>query len=113
MRRRFECSRTKRNKELRFIEIKPWVFTVPIWKADDWATQGGKVKTDSTHAPFVTSHKDFDINHRRIGTPTRDRRPTLSKVKSVSWGVQMVGCGFGSPGLRCGGGAINGEDRVR
>uniref|UniRef100_A0A0E0J021 GH16 domain-containing protein n=1 Tax=Oryza nivara TaxID=4536 RepID=A0A0E0J021_ORYNI len=24
-----------------------------IWNADDWAMQGGHVKTDRSHAPFV------------------------------------------------------------
>lgn len=33
-----------------------------IWNADDWATQGGRVKTDWTHAPFVASYRGFDIN---------------------------------------------------
>ncbi|KAI4319835.1 hypothetical protein MLD38_033388 [Melastoma candidum] len=33
-----------------------------IWNADDWATQGGRVKTDWSHAPFVTSYQGFDIN---------------------------------------------------
>ncbi|PSS05782.1 Xyloglucan endotransglucosylase/hydrolase protein [Actinidia chinensis var. chinensis] len=33
-----------------------------IWNADDWATQGGRVKTDWTHAPFVASYKGFHID---------------------------------------------------
>ncbi|CAH9109645.1 unnamed protein product [Cuscuta epithymum] len=33
-----------------------------LWNADDWATQGGKVKTDWTHAPFVASYTDFEID---------------------------------------------------
>ncbi|XP_042516469.1 xyloglucan endotransglucosylase/hydrolase protein 9-like [Macadamia integrifolia] len=33
-----------------------------IWNADDWATQGGRVKTDWTHAPFVASYKGFQID---------------------------------------------------
>ncbi|KAI4363805.1 hypothetical protein MLD38_019977 [Melastoma candidum] len=33
-----------------------------IWNADDWATQGGRVKTDWSHAPFVASYRGFDIN---------------------------------------------------
>ncbi|KAF8409443.1 hypothetical protein HHK36_005519 [Tetracentron sinense] len=33
-----------------------------IWNADDWATQGGRVKTDWTHAPFVASYKGFEID---------------------------------------------------
>jgi hypothetical protein len=31
-----------------------------IWNVDDWATQGGRVKTDWTHAPFVTTYERFE-----------------------------------------------------
>ncbi|MQL98155.1 hypothetical protein Taro_030868 [Colocasia esculenta] len=33
-----------------------------VWNADDWATQGGRVKTNWTHAPFVTAFRSFDID---------------------------------------------------
>ncbi|KAK1320875.1 Xyloglucan endotransglucosylase/hydrolase protein 9 [Acorus calamus] len=33
-----------------------------VWNADDWATQGGRVKTNWTHAPFVTSFRSFVID---------------------------------------------------
>ncbi|CAH1423494.1 unnamed protein product [Lactuca virosa] len=33
-----------------------------IWNADDWATQGGRVKIDWTHASFVVSYRSFEIN---------------------------------------------------
>ncbi|XAR55431.1 Xyloglucan:xyloglucosyl transferase [Bertholletia excelsa] len=33
-----------------------------IWNADDWATQGGRVKTNWTHAPFTTSYRGFEID---------------------------------------------------
>nr|GMD38461.1 xyloglucan endotransglucosylase/hydrolase protein 9-like [Ipomoea batatas] len=33
-----------------------------IWNADDWATQGGRVKTDWSHAPFVASYTGFEID---------------------------------------------------
>ena len=33
-----------------------------IWNADDWATQGGRVKTDWSHAPFVAAYRGFEIN---------------------------------------------------
>lgn len=33
-----------------------------IWNADDWATQGGRVKTDWTHAPFVATYRGFEID---------------------------------------------------
>ncbi|OIW08415.1 hypothetical protein TanjilG_03091 [Lupinus angustifolius] len=32
-----------------------------IWNADDWATQGGRVKTDWSHAPFFATYKSFEI----------------------------------------------------
>ncbi|KAL2474652.1 Xyloglucan endotransglucosylase/hydrolase protein 9 [Abeliophyllum distichum] len=33
-----------------------------IWNADDWATQGGRVKTDWSHAPFIASYTGFEID---------------------------------------------------
>jgi xyloglucan:xyloglucosyl transferase len=33
-----------------------------IWNADNWATQGGRVKTDWSHAPFIATYKSFEIN---------------------------------------------------
>ncbi|KAL0399645.1 UNVERIFIED_CONTAM: Xyloglucan endotransglucosylase/hydrolase protein 15 [Sesamum radiatum] len=33
-----------------------------LWNADDWATQGGRVKTDWSKAPFVASYRNFNIN---------------------------------------------------
>ena len=41
-----------------------------IWKADDWATQGGLVKTDWSHAPFIASYKDFKIDACEVPTTT-------------------------------------------
>jgi len=37
-----------------------------LWNADDWATQGGRVKTDWSHAPFVTTYRDFKIDGCRF-----------------------------------------------
>ncbi|OVA16013.1 Glycoside hydrolase [Macleaya cordata] len=30
-----------------------------LWNADDWATRGGLVKTDWSHAPFTASYRNF------------------------------------------------------
>ncbi|KAJ3696239.1 hypothetical protein LUZ60_001616 [Juncus effusus] len=33
-----------------------------IWDGEDWATQGGLVKTDWTQAPFTASYRNFNLN---------------------------------------------------
>ncbi|KAH7861918.1 hypothetical protein Vadar_032646 [Vaccinium darrowii] len=33
-----------------------------IWDAEDWATEGGRVKTNWTEAPFSASYTDFELN---------------------------------------------------
>uniref|UniRef100_A0A0E0KUT8 Xyloglucan endotransglucosylase/hydrolase n=1 Tax=Oryza punctata TaxID=4537 RepID=A0A0E0KUT8_ORYPU len=32
-----------------------------LWSAEDWATQGGRVKTDWTQAPFVTYYRNYNV----------------------------------------------------
>jgi len=33
-----------------------------LWNADDWATQGGRVKTGWTKAPFTAYYRNFKVN---------------------------------------------------
>lgn len=33
-----------------------------LWDAEDWATQGGRIKTDWSKAPFVASYRNFNAN---------------------------------------------------
>ncbi|CAN0916258.1 Xyloglucan endotransglucosylase protein 1 [Linum grandiflorum] len=42
-----------------FPNKKPMSIHSSLWNADDWATQGGRVKADWTNAPFVASYRNF------------------------------------------------------
>ncbi|KAK8967962.1 putative xyloglucan endotransglucosylase/hydrolase protein 23 [Platanthera guangdongensis] len=33
-----------------------------LWNADDWATRGGLIKTDWSHAPFTASYRNFNAD---------------------------------------------------
>lgn len=52
----------KEAKGVPFPKDQPMGVYSSIWNADDWATQGGRVKTDWSHAPFVATYTGFDIN---------------------------------------------------
>ncbi|KAH6834178.1 xyloglucan endotransglucosylase/hydrolase 9 [Perilla frutescens var. hirtella] len=60
-----------------------------IWNADDWATQGGRVKTDWAHAPFIASYNEFQINgcecSHRIAAADNMRRCSSTANKQYWW----------------------------
>ncbi|GAB4838213.1 Xyloglucan endotransglucosylase protein 7 [Ancistrocladus abbreviatus] len=45
-----------------FPKSQPMRIYASLWNADDWATQGGRIKTDWTKAPFTASYGSFSIN---------------------------------------------------
>jgi xyloglucan:xyloglucosyl transferase len=51
-----------------FPNSKPMRVHCSLWNADDWATQGGRVKTDWTKAPFVAHYRNFRIDACAAGT---------------------------------------------
>jgi xyloglucan:xyloglucosyl transferase len=38
---------------------QPMKIQASLWDAEDWATQGGKVKTDWSMAPFTAYYRNF------------------------------------------------------
>jgi hypothetical protein len=51
-----------------------------IWNADDWATMGGRVKTDWSQAPFTAYFR----NYRAIACPPQQSSP-LCGQSSGNW----------------------------
>ncbi|XP_037457945.1 probable xyloglucan endotransglucosylase/hydrolase protein 23 [Triticum dicoccoides] len=46
-------------KGIAFPKNQPMRLYSSLWNADDWATQGGRIKTDWSHAPFSASYRGF------------------------------------------------------
>uniref|UniRef100_A0A0A9CP76 Xyloglucan endotransglucosylase/hydrolase n=1 Tax=Arundo donax TaxID=35708 RepID=A0A0A9CP76_ARUDO len=59
-----------------------------IWDAEDWATQGGRVKTDWSRAPFVATYRRYNVSNACV------------------W---EYGDDGGAPSSRCGGGRGTGS----
>ncbi|KAE8777959.1 xyloglucan endotransglycosylase (XET) [Hordeum vulgare] len=51
--------RNMEGKGIAFPKNQPMRLYSSLWNADDWATQGGRVKTDWSHAPFSASYRGF------------------------------------------------------
>ncbi|KAL1560566.1 Xyloglucan endotransglucosylase protein 1 [Salvia divinorum] len=48
---------------------QPMRLYTSLWNADDWATQGGRVKTDWTKAPFTVSYQNYNAVGCVAGAP--------------------------------------------
>ncbi|CAL2248714.1 unnamed protein product [Prunus armeniaca] len=55
-----------------------------FWNADDWATQGGRVKTDWSHAPFSASYRNFNIN-ACLGSQGSPSSSCSTSTNSSAW----------------------------
>lgn len=68
-----------------FPKTQPMRVYASLWNADDWATQGGRVKTDWTKAPFTASYRKFNANANRVGPNSVS---TSSENDNKAWSTQ-------------------------
>ncbi|KAA0036052.1 xyloglucan endotransglucosylase/hydrolase protein 9-like [Cucumis melo var. makuwa] len=56
-----------------------------IWNADDWATQGGRIKTNWSDAPFVATFRDFEIKACELEPETEDAEAKCGPTRQFWW----------------------------
>ncbi|XP_057763758.1 xyloglucan endotransglucosylase protein 1-like [Salvia miltiorrhiza] len=56
-----------------------------LWNADDWATQGGRVKTDWTKAPFTAYYRNFKIDSCAAGTSCASQELDAKARNRLRW----------------------------
>ncbi|RZS24636.1 hypothetical protein BHM03_00057722 [Ensete ventricosum] len=58
-----------------------------IWNADDWATEGGRVKTDWSHAPFVATFRGLRIDGCEWAS-TAEGPAEVQRCSASAWGKE-------------------------
>ena len=58
-----------------------------IWAAEDWATQGGRVKTDWSKAPFVANYQEHPPRHLRVRLRRLQYQLPGSGCGAQQWGM--------------------------
>uniref|UniRef100_A0A7N0TJY7 Xyloglucan endotransglucosylase/hydrolase n=1 Tax=Kalanchoe fedtschenkoi TaxID=63787 RepID=A0A7N0TJY7_KALFE len=64
---------------------KPMRMYATLWNADDWATQGGRVKTDWSKAPFTASYKNYKAEACVWSSGSSSCTPGSNSSNSSSW----------------------------
>ncbi|XP_031105038.1 probable xyloglucan endotransglucosylase/hydrolase protein 16 [Ipomoea triloba] len=76
-----------------FPKNQPMRVYCSLWNADDWATQGGLVKTDWTKAPFTVYYRNFNIDACVVsgGRSSCDSKSSADPVSNKqAWQTQDV-----------------------
>nr|CAD1840271.1 unnamed protein product [Ananas comosus var. bracteatus] len=55
-----------------------------LWDAEDWATQGGRVKTDWSQAPFAVSYKNYNAD-ACVPSSSSSSSCGAASSSSISW----------------------------
>ncbi|XP_027170361.1 xyloglucan endotransglucosylase/hydrolase protein 9 [Coffea eugenioides] len=83
------------DKGIPFPKDQPMGVYSSIWNADDWATQGGRVKTDWSHAPFVASYTGFEIDScvvpATVAAADYSKQCSSSNEKKYWWDEPTIG----------------------
>ncbi|CAK9163724.1 unnamed protein product [Ilex paraguariensis] len=59
-----------------------------LWDAEDWATQGGRVKTNWTQAPFTASYMNFNANGCANSSGSSCGSTSKDTLGSQAWQTQ-------------------------
>ena len=65
-----------------------------IWDAEEWATQGGRVKTDWSRAPFIAAYRRYNVSNscvwRGNGDGAGAGAASRCHLTSSSWMTQKL-----------------------
>ncbi|XP_068640855.1 xyloglucan endotransglucosylase/hydrolase protein 9-like [Aristolochia californica] len=56
-----------------------------VWNADDWATQGGRVKTNWSHAPFISTFRKVAVDACEFSPETDDLSGKCREGEEFWW----------------------------
>ena len=75
-----------------YLDSQPMRVFSSIWNGDSWATRGGLVKIDWSHAPFVASYRSFRATNSACVSTTPSSctaSSTASQVAAVTSSQQL------------------------
>uniref|UniRef100_A0ACD5UUY6 Uncharacterized protein n=1 Tax=Avena sativa TaxID=4498 RepID=A0ACD5UUY6_AVESA len=80
---------TTPSTDIAFPSPQPMAVYSSIWNADDWATRGGLVKTDWSHAPFVATFRDVSVEGCAWAANATDSDAgEVARCTGSSWGKE-------------------------
>jgi xyloglucan:xyloglucosyl transferase/xyloglucan:xyloglucosyl transferase TCH4 len=85
--------RNLEGKGIAFPKNQPMRLYSSLWNADDWATQGGLVKTDWSHAPFSASYRGFKADACVVVAGGRTRCGASIGKEAAPGGTAGAGAG--------------------